>query len=63
MNWGHTASADLAHWRHEPIELAPGAAGSDEADGIWSGSAFEHDGTLYALYTGNCWANGIESGR
>lgn len=60
MHWGHASSDDLAHWRHEPIALAPGAPGSDDADGIWSGSAFEHDGTLYVFYTGNRWANGTD---
>lgn len=59
MHWGHASSEDLAHWRHEPIALAPGAAGSDDADGIWSGSAFVHDGILHVFYTGNRWANGM----
>ncbi|UUA86697.1 glycoside hydrolase family 32 protein [Corynebacterium pseudogenitalium] len=60
MHWGHASSADLLEWREEPIALAPGEPGSDDADGIWSGSAVVHDGTLYAFYTGNRWVNGVD---
>lgn len=60
MHWGHATSTDLINWRHEPIALAPGADGDDDAGGVWSGSAIEHEGTLYAFYTGNRWANGVD---
>ena len=60
MHWGHASSADLLEWREEPIALAPGEPGSDDADGIWSGSAVVHDGTLYAFYPGNRWVNGVD---
>src|SRR6202158_4014418 len=23
MNWGHAASSDMIHWKHEPIALSP----------------------------------------
>lgn len=60
MHWGHSSSPDLATWKEEPIALAPGQPGEDDADGIWSGSAVIHDGTLYAFYTGNRWVNGVD---
>ncbi|HSI15158.1 MAG TPA: levanase, partial [Chthoniobacter sp.] len=31
-NWGHAKSADLLHWEHLPLTLAPDATGD-----IWSG--------------------------
>ena len=49
--WGHWSSADLLHWRHEPIALMP----DEEYDrnGCYSGSAVEFEGTLTLCYTGN----------
>src|SRR5574343_167737 len=35
--WGHWSSADLVHWRHEPVALVP--AESYESHGCYSGSA------------------------
>lgn len=58
MHWGHASSEDLVHWQDEPIALAPGNPGEDDEGGIWSGSSIEHDGTLFAFYTGNRWVNG-----
>ncbi|MDE4770622.1 GH32 C-terminal domain-containing protein, partial [Klebsiella pneumoniae] len=42
--WGHWSSADLLHWRHEPIALMP----DEEYDrnGCYSGSAVEFEGAL-----------------
>ncbi len=60
MHWGHASSSDLATWQEEPIALAPGEPGDDDADGIWSGSAVVHEGILYAFYTGNRWVNGVD---
>ena len=49
--WGHWSSADLLHWRHEPIALMP----DEEYDrnGCYSGSAVEFEGALTLCYTGN----------
>ncbi|VEC75874.1 sucrose-6-phosphate hydrolase [Raoultella ornithinolytica] len=49
--WGHWSSADLLHWRHEPIALMP----DEEYDrnGCYSGSAVDNNGTLTLCYTGN----------
>lgn len=59
MHWGHASSADLVHWRHEPIALAPSLP--EDADGVWSGSAIEApDGRLLVFYTGNRWRNGVD---
>lgn len=38
--WDHVSSADLVHWVHHPVALAPAADGSTPR-GIWSGDAIE----------------------
>ena len=50
IHWGHVLSPDLVHWQHEPIALAPEAAGYD-ADGCWSGCIVDDNGTPTLLYT------------
>ena len=40
IHWGHAVSADLVHWRHLPIALAPEPGTADE-DGCWSGCAVD----------------------
>ena len=50
-HWAHVSSEDLAHWRHEPVALAPGPAESD-SDGIYSGCCVDDHGTPTAVYTG-----------
>lgn len=49
--WGHWSSADLLHWRHEPLALAPAEA--YESHGCYSGSAIVDNGHLMLIYTGN----------
>jgi hypothetical protein len=46
--WGHWSSADLLHWRHEPIALMP----DEEYDrnGCYSGSAVESGHAHPVLY-------------
>ena len=51
MHWGHVVSEDLIHWNHLPIALAP--TEDYDREGCFSGSAFEKDGKLYLIYTGN----------
>lgn len=51
IHWGHAASADLVHWEHLPIALAPTPGGLD-ADGCWSGCAVDVEGTPTLFYTG-----------
>ncbi len=53
MHWGHVKSKDLVNWDHLPIALAPSEV--YDRDGCFSGSAFEHNGQLYLMYTGNVW--------
>ncbi|MCK0527146.1 glycoside hydrolase family 32 protein [Anaerobiospirillum sp. NML120449] len=51
MHWGHAVSDDLIHWEHVPVALAPSE--DFDKDGCFSGSAIEHDGKLYLMYTGH----------
>ena len=51
MHWGHAVSADMIHWRHEPIALAPTPGGPD-SEGCFSGSAVVMNGTPTFIYTG-----------
>lgn len=50
-HWGHAASADMVHWTHLPIALAPTPGGPDR-DGCWSGCAVDDKGTPTLVYTG-----------
>jgi beta-fructofuranosidase len=51
MHWGHAISADMIHWRHQPIALAPTPGGPD-SEGCFSGSAVVFNGVPAILYTG-----------
>src|ERR1700757_5393158 len=51
MHWAHAVSPDMIHWRHMPVALAP-APGWDDADGCFTGSAVDDNGTATILYTG-----------
>ena len=58
MHWGHASSADLAHWRQEPVALAPSLVA--ERAGVYSGSAVSGpDGRLHVFYTAHRWRNGL----
>jgi len=53
MHWGHAVSGDLITWEYLPIALAPSESyDNHEQGGCFSGSAIEHNGELYLLYTG-----------
>jgi beta-fructofuranosidase len=51
MHWAHAVSPDMIRWRHLPIALAP-TPGWDDADGCFTGSAVDDNGTATILYTG-----------
>lgn len=51
MHWAHAVSADMIHWRHLPVALAP-TAGWDDADGCFTGSAVNDRGVATLIYTG-----------
>jgi beta-fructofuranosidase len=51
MHWAHAMSPDMIHWQHLPIALAP-TPGWDDADGCFTGSAVNDNGTAAILYTG-----------
>lgn len=54
MHWGHAVSDDMIHWEYLPIALAPSESYDEhQKGGCFSGSAIEHDGKLYVIYTGS----------
>ena len=50
IHWGHASSADLLHWQHHPIALAP-EPGSIDGDGVFSGCATLNGETPTLMYT------------
>ena len=53
MHWGHAVSDDLLHWEYLPVALAPSEIYDDHMrGGCFSGSAIEHDGKLFLMFTG-----------
>lgn len=53
MHWGHAVSDDMIHWEYLPLALAPSESYDDHLKGgCFSGSAIEHDGKLWLIYTG-----------
>ena len=65
MHWGHAVSKDLLHWEYLPLALAPSEVYDDHLKGgCFSGSAIEHDGKLFLIYTGTCNnGNGFEQAQ
>lgn len=63
--WGHSVTRDFLHWESLPMALFPDMP--FDKDGVYSGSAFLHDGTMYLFYTGNVKQEGdhdyVRSGR
>jgi beta-fructofuranosidase len=51
VHWAHAISADMIHWRHLPIALAP-TPGWEDADGCFTGSAIDDNGVATIVYTG-----------
>jgi len=51
MHWAHAVSPDMIHWKHLPVGLAP-TPGWDDADGCFTGSAVNDNGTATIVYTG-----------
>lgn len=49
--WYHMKSKDMVHWEDAGVGIEPGDY--FDSHGAYSGSAIEHDGLLYLLYTGN----------
>ena len=51
MSWGHASSADMVHWRIEPVALTPTPGGFD-SEGVFSGSIVLDQGVPTAIFTG-----------
>lgn len=49
--WGHYASRDQIHWTQLPTVLYPDQ--KFDQDGVYSGSTFIENDTMYMFYTGN----------
>ena len=49
--WGHFVSKDLVHFEERDIAIYPDV--KEDKDGVYSGSAFVKDDTMYFFYTGN----------
>jgi len=58
IHWGHATSTDLAHWRDEPLALAPSPG--DDAAGCFSGSFALVDGVPTLYYTGYTGARQVQ---
>lgn len=53
MHWGHAISDDMLYWEYLPLALAPSEIYDNHLrGGCFSGSAIEHDGKLFLMYTG-----------
>lgn len=53
MHWGHAVSDDMLHWEYLPLALVPSEKyDNHQKGGCFSGSAIEHDGKLFLMYTG-----------
>jgi len=50
---GHATSTDLLHWTEQPVAVRPGAKGSYDESDIYTGCAYEHNGTIYLYYGSN----------
>ncbi|MBD2872525.1 glycoside hydrolase family 32 protein [Paenibacillus arenilitoris] len=57
-HWGHAKSADMVHWEHLPLALAP--VEDYERGGCFSGTAVDDDGVFTLIYTGNAVENGVK---
>lgn len=54
MHWGHAVSDDMLHWEYLPLALAPSEPYDNHLrGGCFSGSAVEHDGKLFLMFTGS----------
>jgi beta-fructofuranosidase len=49
--WGQYTSKDLVNWEEREVAIYPDIA--EDKDGVYSGSAFVKDNTIYFFYTGN----------
>ena len=56
--WGHYESDDLLHWSFTGFLLRPDIP--EDRNGVFSGSAVEHEGRLHIFYTGNVEEEGFD---
>jgi beta-fructofuranosidase len=51
--WQHAVTRDFKEWEELKPAVQPGAEGSYDGGGIWTGSVVEKDGTYFLFYTGH----------
>lgn len=52
MHWGHSVTEDFIKWEQLPCAMAPDMPFDEQ--GCFSGSAIEHNGKHFLMYTGVC---------
>ena len=50
ISWGHAVSADMVHWKHQPVALRPTPSFADSY-GVFSGSCVKDGDRCLAFYT------------
>ncbi len=55
--WGLFTSTDMIHWKSQGSAILPDR--QQDRNGVYSGSAIEHEGEMFVFYTGNVKNDGV----